>query len=345
MPNFEGYPLSEGGLAVCQILRTQPQYGRSDIMRCYLQAVANASQYIHIENQYFRWPPLAEKIKAAAAKMTQWGRAPEQDGSLYLFVITNSSDTGMGAGVVNTYRMLDALGRADRIPEVTRGQRLEAVELELEKTDDAVDRLLKRRAALDEQARLLNGMGGQNLNERYAPINDELGPLEERKKKLEEIKAKLEPKSLRERIFGVNRTPMAIKQEKLPGLKIHVATLTASDTPPGGAWQEVYIHAKLLLIDDAFMTLGSANINTRSMQTDSELNIAHHRPEITAPLRARQWETYTRGRVTTGGSLKDAFKEWEQIMAKNSDAQKWSRSPVAQLMEFLRVSEKIENQD
>jgi phosphatidylserine/phosphatidylglycerophosphate/cardiolipin synthase-like enzyme len=70
----------------------------------------------------------------------------------------------------------------------------------------------------------------------------------------------------------------------VPGLKVHVATLVAPDTAPGKRWQEVYIHAKLMMIDDTFMTAGSANINTRSMQSDSELNIAHHRPEITGPL-------------------------------------------------------------
>ncbi len=346
-PNFGLYPISEGDRAVCQILRTQPQFTprREDIKKCYLQATANASQYIHIENQYFRWPPLADTIKTSAARMTQWGRSPESNGSLYLFVISNTSDTGMGVGTVNTYRMLDSLGRADRIPEVARDQRLSDINAQLERTDEAMEPLLEKRAALDEQARLLGGAGGQSLNDRYAPINAELGPLEARKEQLEEAKARLEPESLRERIFGDDRTPEAIKQEEIPGLKVHVATLVAPDTPVGQEWQEVYIHAKLMLIDDTFMTLGSANINTRSMQTDSEMNIAHHRPEITAPLRVKQWDKYTDGRVSQGMSLRDAFLVWERVMKENKDAKKDTREPVAQLAEFLRASDKISNKD
>lgn len=91
--------------------------------------------------------------------------------------------------------------------------------------------------------------------------------------------ARLEPKSWRERTFGSDRTPEAIKPGSVPGLKVHVATLVAPDTPAGDAWQEVYIHAKLMIIDDTFMTAGSANINTRSMQVDRVARHARQGPD------------------------------------------------------------------
>ena len=346
IPRFETYPLhGQDDKAVCQILRTQPQHGRTDIKACYLQAVANATQYIAIENQYFRWPPLADKIKESAAKMTAWGRSPEKNGSLYLFVITNSSDAGMGVGTVNTYRMLDSLGRADRIPEVARTQRLEQINKELDATNAAIKPLQRQRDALDDQARLLQGLPNGNLNERYAPINEKLGPLEARKQQLEAQKASLEPKSWRERTFGSDRTPEAIKSSNVPGLKVHVATLVSPDTPEGVEWPEVYIHAKLMMIDDTFMTAGSANINTRSMQVDSEMNIAHHRPEITAPLRARQWEKYTAGQVLSGMPLDEAFAKWGKIIEMNGKAKGKRQPPLAQLCEFMRASDKVSNSD
>ena len=346
MPPFETHHmLGNDPKAVCQILRTQPQYGRADIKTCYLQATANASQYIHIENQYFRWPPLAEKIKNSAAKMAAWGRTPERDGSLYLFVITNSSDAGMGDGTINTYRMLDSLGRADRLPEVARDQRLVDVNKQLGDTQTAAGPLRSERAMWEQQAALMHGGGSAREAEKIAAIDEKLRPLEAQEKQLNDARARLEPLSLRERTFGSDRTPEAIKQSNVPGLKVHVATLVAPDTPAGQTWQEVYIHAKLMLIDDAFMTAGSANINTRSMQTDSEMNIAHHRPEITAPLRGRQWEKYTAGRVSLGMSLKDAYKEWQKLMEGNLTAKKLSLRPLAQLAEFLRTSDKISNRD
>jgi phosphatidylserine/phosphatidylglycerophosphate/cardiolipin synthase-like enzyme len=346
VPDFDTYPTRDGDRAICQILRTQVQFGhRQDIMNCYLQAVSNATQYIHIENQYFRWPPLADKIKACAARQTAWGRTPEQNGSLYLFIITNTSEEGMGDGTVNTYRMLDSLGRADALPEVARDQRLKDIDAQLAQNEKAMKPLLARREALDGEARMLGGMGGEGLNDRYAAINDRLAPLEARQQQLTDAKARLSPLTWRERTFGSDRTPEAIKQADIPGLKVQVATLVSPDTPAGLPWQEVYIHAKLMLIDDTFMTLGSANINTRSMQTDSELNIAHHRPEITGPLRAQQWAKYTGGAVTEGMPLSDAYQQWDRLMTRNATRKSLLKQPVAQLAEFLRTSDKISNKD
>jgi phosphatidylserine/phosphatidylglycerophosphate/cardiolipin synthase-like enzyme len=336
IPDFSKHePRSPGARAVCQILRTQPQYGRQDIMKCYLQAVSNAGRYIHIENQYFRWPPLAERIKSNAAKYAQGGRTPEQHGPLYLFVITNSSDTGMGVGTVNTYRMLDSLGRADRIPQVARQQRMESLDAQIEANQDAMKPLLSQRNALDSEARMLQGMPNPGLNSRYEPINAKLAPLEAKQRELEEAKAKLEVDTGGETIQAVD----------VPGLKMHVATLVAPDTPAGKPWPEVYIHAKLMLVDDTFMTLGSANINTRSMQADSEINIAHHRPEITAPVREEQWAKYTSGRVVAGSALDLAYEQWQELMTKNAEAKKYKRRPLAQLCEFLRASPAISNKD
>jgi phosphatidylserine/phosphatidylglycerophosphate/cardiolipin synthase-like enzyme len=376
IPGFENYPIrGSDPKTVCQILRTQPQHSREDIMTCYLQAVSNASQYIAIENQYFRWPALADKIKQCAAGQTKWGRKPELHGDLYLFVITNSSDAGMGAGTVNTYRMLDSLGRADTIPEVARSQRLEEIDRQLDKVNSRIDgvndqlddthsdikRLDGERQALDQQARLLQGVAGASggMTDRYIAINkkmeplearkraleEETKPLEARKRQLEDAKSRLEPLSWRERNFGTDRTPEAIQQEAIPGLKVHVATLVAPDPKDGQDWQEVYIHAKLMLIDDTFMTMGSANINTRSMQVDSEMNIAHHRPEITGPLRQQQWAKYTGGRVSPGMGLTKAYREWADILKQNSANKKSVRRPLCQLAEFLRASADISNSD
>ena len=68
------------------------QYGKRDIAKGYLQAVSKASQYIYIENQYFRWAPLAEKIKESAQGQTGNGRDPAIHGPLYLFAITNADN-------------------------------------------------------------------------------------------------------------------------------------------------------------------------------------------------------------------------------------------------------------
>lgn len=55
----------------------------------------------------------------------------------------------------------------------------------------------------------------------------------------------------------------------------------------------VYIHSKLMIVDDVFTTHGSANLNTRSMMVDSELNICHEHPAFSRPLRQRLWGMHT----------------------------------------------------
>jgi phosphatidylserine/phosphatidylglycerophosphate/cardiolipin synthase-like enzyme len=82
-----------------------------------------------------------------------------------------------------------------------------------------------------------------------------------------------------------------------------------------------------------FTTLGSANINTRSMQVDSELNIAHEWMSVTQALRRRLWDLHT-GEKGSQDDAKDAFKAWQDITDKNKRLQKNKAKPDASLVEF-----------
>ncbi|WP_125346543.1 hypothetical protein [Burkholderia cenocepacia] len=76
----------------------------------------------------FRWPPLVDHIKAAINKQTSGGRDVGKHGPLYLFVVTNSSDDALDHGQVSTYRMMESLGHADTMPNVTRLERNDAMQ-------------------------------------------------------------------------------------------------------------------------------------------------------------------------------------------------------------------------
>jgi phosphatidylserine/phosphatidylglycerophosphate/cardiolipin synthase-like enzyme len=121
--------------------------------------------------------------------------------------------------------------------------------------------------------------------------------------------------------------------EEIPGLKVHICSLVAPDSPAGKPWMPVYIHSKLMIINDVFTTHGSANINTRSMQVDSELNIAHEWMSVTQALRRRLWDLHTgeRGAQDDAG---DAFKAWQDIIDKNKDRQTNELTPDSSLVEF-----------
>ncbi len=307
--------------AMVQMLRTQMQskLKPQNIKRAYLQAVNNVTSFIYIENQYFRWPPLADKIKAAARAQKQAGRASP----VYLFVITNSSDAGMGKGTVNTYRMLESLGRADAIPGVARVQR-----------------------AIDAKALL----GQAEQAERMATLRLQSTP--PGSKAYQAAKAALEHASAQCRAAEqAYQAARALKEENITatelaetGLKTLVCTLVSADSPPD-KWQEVYIHAKLMIVNDTYLTLGSANINTRSMQVDSELNYHTESGQyVTQPLRRKLWGMHTGNWPGANPERMDNFEvayktyqAWKKLLTENQKAESLQRKPIAPLHPFLRT--------
>jgi len=58
----------------------------------------------------------------------------------------------------------------------------------------------------------------------------------------------------------------------------------AGDKPDGG-YHDIYVHAKIALIDDAWATIGSTNIANRSFHRDTELNASFWHPETVQALR------------------------------------------------------------
>lgn len=292
-----------GQRLMCQLLRTQPQMSmKREIEALYLQAVNNATQFIYIENQYFRWPPLAEAIKKAALDQTGGGRDPGVHGALHLFVVTNATDDGIGAGTVNTQRMIESLGRAETIPQVTKLRRIEQV----------------RKAAPPRP--------------RPDGPNDQVGRRAQAKWQAE----------LDEQIKEIEESTVA--PEDIPGLKVHLCSLVAPDSPAKQPWMPVYIHSKLMIVNDVFTTHGSANINTRSMQVDSELNIAHEWASETQKLRRRLWELHTNGEGVQDNP-REAFDAWRELMDNNKALEEIKDQPKCPLVEFFYGKAVLRNLD
>jgi len=51
----------------------------------------------------------------------------------------------------------------------------------------------------------------------------------------------------------------------------------------------IYIHAKIAIIDDNWLTLGSANLNEHSLFNDTEMNIVTRDPDLARDTRLRLW--------------------------------------------------------
>ena len=97
-------------------------------------------------------------------------------------------------------------------------------------------------------------------------------------------------------------------------------------------YREIYIHSKLLLIDDVYMNVGSANLNARSMAADSELNLSTEDPPFVSMARKQVWGNLAGEDLDGGsGSLQDVrktFQDWQRRLNKNAEFKEFQSAPV-----------------
>lgn len=332
---FDKYPFnkSAGGTPLmAQILRTYDKPDIEDIKKIYLQNIKRVTSYIYTENQYFRWPPLAEAFIKHWQNLRSKGRPANMP--IHWFVVTNSSDDGLGKGTYTTNKMLEKLGRQDVMPNValTHTDRIEFLEASLGN----------------------NHAQGQGSASTIAKWKRELAELKESQKQRSGTRERSYTKNAEE----VRDKEIVKKLKKELGVKVHVCTLTASN-----AWKEVYIHSKVSIIDDVFTVISSANLNTRSMQVDTELGIFTENGAVARKLRKDLWKLHTRDLNKANNAAgkfdnvanpeamndpniaKNAFKRWGELIKINQDRIKEGKPPLHPLCEFLRLDPKISQLD
>jgi phosphatidylserine/phosphatidylglycerophosphate/cardiolipin synthase-like enzyme len=61
---------------------------------------------------------------------------------------------------------------------------------------------------------------------------------------------------------------------------------------PGVGGRPVYVHAKIGIVDDRWLTIGSANLNEHSLFNDTEMNVVTHDRELARAVRLRLWSEH-----------------------------------------------------
>ncbi len=76
--------------------------------------------------------------------------------------------------------------------------------------------------------------------------------------------------------------------------RVQVFSLYTSAPEEGKKWiyKPIYVHAKVTVIDDAWFTVGSANLNQRGLEGDSELNAQALDAGLAHELRLRLWSEH-----------------------------------------------------
>jgi len=81
----------------------------------------------------------------------------------------------------------------------------------------------------------------------------------------------------------------------------------------------LYVHSKMMIVDDRFTIIGSANINERSMSgsRDTEIAAVINSPSFARELRLRLWNEHTGGIAEI--SFRDGFAQIKSISRRNTD--------------------------
>jgi phosphatidylserine/phosphatidylglycerophosphate/cardiolipin synthase-like enzyme len=88
---------------------------------------------------------------------------------------------------------------------------------------------------------------------------------------------------------------------------------------PGG--RSVYVHAKIGIVDDMWMTVGSANLNEHSLFNDSEVNVVLHDEAFIRAARLRLWEEHLE-QPADGDPSRVVDELWRPLAHEGADDRK-----------------------
>lgn len=97
------------------------------------------------------------------------------------------------------------------------------------------------------------------------------------------------------------------------------------------AYRSVYVHAKVAIIDDEWLTVGSANLNNRGLVTDSEINALVHEPQLACDLRVKLWAEHLNlpvEQVAQADPIKMIDGEWRERAAANQKIMHEKENPL-----------------
>lgn len=307
-------PVVPGARCRAQILRTFPEKEDATILKAYTLATSNAVNYIYVENQYFQlddWPRMIKKVRQQYCQaMIQAGAKPADIAPLNIFVVIPQPERGQM--VPNTYDTINQLGQGQSVgayDKLVQGRR---------KGDDknsggGIVKDSLKTAPANPQAEL-DALGIKTVVAMlmtYDAGNDAKDILiKKRDNDAQQVQADLE---------GKKNTHAKVHKGKADD--VDVENFSEYNIVPR-RYREIYIHSKLMFVDDVYTTLGSANLNARSMAGDSELNICTEEWAFTKVARKRVWGNLAGADYDGGDGSRKAIESTRQNWLKLMDQNK-----------------------
>jgi phosphatidylserine/phosphatidylglycerophosphate/cardiolipin synthase-like enzyme len=115
---------------------------------------------------------------------------------------------------------------------------------------------------------------------------------------------------------------------------------------PGPGGHPVYVHSKAAVIDDVWLTVGSANLNEHSLFNDTEANVVVRDPALAREVRLRLWEEHLeRPREEIDGEPARVFDElWKPLAEQRLEQRRrdgWADGKLTLLPHVSRRSEAL----
>jgi phosphatidylserine/phosphatidylglycerophosphate/cardiolipin synthase-like enzyme len=318
-------PAARGARCRAQVLRTFPEKEDATILKAYVLATSNAVNYIYVENQYFQlddWPRMIKKLREQYCQaMMQAGAKPADIAPLNMFVVIPQPERA--EMVPNTYDTINQLGQGRSIgayDTLVQGRRKGdpknsggLIVKDSLKTAPANPRAeLEALGIKTVVAMLMTYDAGKEAENILIKKRDNDAQQAEAKAKAK-VEAEAEAKTK-----AKNNTKVEVHTEKDDDLDPR--NYSEYNIRPR-SYREIYIHSKLMFVDDVYTTLGSANLNARSMAGDSELNICTEEWTFTKAARRRVWGNLAGDDLDGGdGTRRDietTLKNWLRRMDAN----------------------------
>ena len=125
------------------------------------------------------------------------------------------------------------------------------------------------------------------------------------------------------------------------GHRFLAATITART---GRTIDRVYVHAKIGIVDDRWLTIGSANLNAHSLFNDSEMNLVMCDPALARGTRLRLWaEHLERDEADVAGDPARVFDElWRPIALEQRERTRRGEPRTHRLVELPPASRRLD---
>ncbi len=102
----------------------------------------------------------------------------------------------------------------------------------------------------------------------------------------------------------------------------------------------LYVHAKVAIVDDAWLTIGSANLNEHSFFNDSEMNVVTCDPPLARKTRLQLWAEHLERSVeeVSGEPAKVIDELWRPIAGEQLERRRRGEPQTHRLLELPGVS-------